>query len=130
MTSQYCILLIERQALFAPYMTRLLQRDGARVVASGPLPNARRLAQLRPDVVCVDVDSLKQSPFSGLRNLRRVLPTARIVAYTHEGDASWAALAKSVGADIVLGPDADEDAVIAATRIYRRRPATEHAAFG
>jgi DNA-binding NarL/FixJ family response regulator len=128
MTSQYCVLLIERQALFAPYMTRLLQQDGARVVASGPLPSARRLAQLHPDVVCVDVDSLRQSPFAGLRNLRRVLPSAKIVAYTNESDASWAALAKSVGADIVLGPDADEDAVIAATRVYHRRPAINRAA--
>jgi len=118
--SPYCVLLIERQALFLPYLKNLLARDGARVVSSGPLPTARRLGQLRPDVVCVDVDNLKQSPLTGLRSLRRALPHARIVAYTNQSDAAWSALAKSVGADIVLGPEADDGAVIAATRVSNR----------
>jgi DNA-binding NarL/FixJ family response regulator len=120
MISPYSVLLIERQSLFLPYLKQLLARDGARVVSSGPLPNARRLLQLRPDVVCVDVDHLKQSAFSGLRTLRRALPHARIVAYTQQSDPAWTALAKSVGADIVLGPDADANDVISATRVNRR----------
>ena len=120
MISPYCVLLVERQSLFLPYLRQLLERDGARVVSSGPLPSARRLLQLRPDVVCVDVDHLKQSAFSGIRNLRRALPKTRIVAYTNQSDPAWTALAKSVGADIVLGPEADGDAVVAATRLHRR----------
>ncbi len=120
MSSPYCVLLIERQSLFMPYLKQLLARDGARVVSSSPLPSGRRLLQLRPDVICVDVDSLKQSAFSGLRRLRRALPQTRIVAYTNQSDPAWTALAKSVGADVVLGPEADDGAVIAATRMSRR----------
>jgi DNA-binding NarL/FixJ family response regulator len=120
MSSPYCVLLIERQTLFAPFLKQLLTRDGARVVSSGPLPSARRLLQLRPDIVCVDVDTLKQSAFSGLRRLRRVLPQSRIVAYTGQVDPAWTALAKSVGADVVLGPESDDNDVVAATRLNRR----------
>jgi DNA-binding NarL/FixJ family response regulator len=108
MISPYCVLLVERQSLFLPYLRQLLERDGARVVSSGPLPSARRLLQLRPDVVCVDVDNLKQSAFSGIRNLRRALPRTRIVAYTNQSDPAWTALAKS-----------DDAAVVAATRLHR-----------
>jgi DNA-binding NarL/FixJ family response regulator len=128
MISQYCILLIERQALFTPYSSRLLEGDGARVVSSARLPSKRRLVQLRPEVVCIDVDHLKQSPFSGLRSIRRALPAARIVAYTNQADASWSAMAKSVGADIVLGPESDEAALVSATRVVR--PTVRALAYG
>jgi DNA-binding NarL/FixJ family response regulator len=115
MALENCVLLIERQTLFTPFLVHVLESNGARVITSGPCPHARRLRRLRPRVVCVDVDNLSASPFGGLRNLRRLLPTARIIAYTSRSDASWMALAKTVGADVVLGPESREDDLLAAT---------------
>lgn len=117
MALQNSVLLIERQTLFTAFLVRLLESNGARVIASGLCPRARRLHRLRPRVVCVDVDYLSASPFSGLRNLRRLLPTARIIAYTSRSDASWMAIARTVGADVVLGPEAREDDLLAATGV-------------
>ncbi len=133
MNYQNRVLLIERQSLFTPFLTKLLEESGATVVSYATLPHALRLRQMLPDVVCIDVDHLTVPPFDGIRGVRHALPSARIVAYTNREDRSWYALARTVGADVVLGPDAQiEDFAAAAhvrpsSRLAPRRIAAEGA---
>ena len=111
------ILLIERQALFVPFLAGLLERDGDAVTILDALPHPARLRELRPDVVCVDVDHLPVRPLDAIRRLRAALPSARLVAYAARADRSWFAAAKGAGADIVLGPEAKPDDFIAAAYV-------------
>jgi DNA-binding NarL/FixJ family response regulator len=115
------VLLIERQTLFTPFLVRLLEGGGARVSVAAPEQEPLRLQRLRPDVICVDVDHLDEPPFAALRRLRTLLPGSRIVAYTHAAESAWRVLAKSFGADVVLGPDAQVSDLLAAVR--QPRPA-------
>lgn len=107
-------LLIEPQTLFAPYFVATLERTGLDVVGVAPGARTAMLLDLRPDVVVIDAGHLATPPLRLLRRLRRALPAAHIVVYVHALDGAWAALARSLGADAVIGPKADEADLIAA----------------
>lgn len=101
-------LLIEPHALFAPYFVATIESFGLAVV--GVRARARRddVRALAPDVVLVDAAHLPQAPFRTIRSLRRAVPAAHIVVFAVAVDPLWATLARSFGADVVIGPRARE----------------------
>jgi DNA-binding NarL/FixJ family response regulator len=105
--------IIEPQSLFLPYLVSTLRRTGLEVVRAGPRIGLRNLARLAPDVVLVGIDDVP-APLNAIRRLRRLLPPARIVVYTHAVDAAWARLACAIGADAIVGPDDDERQLVSA----------------
>lgn len=107
-------LLIEPQSLFAPYFVATIEAQGLAVVGVVPRAEIRMLRALVPDIVIIDADHLPTPPLRLLRGLRRHLPHAHIVVYVHGADPVWPALARSLGADVVMGPRADESDLIAA----------------
>lgn len=110
------IVLIERQSLFAPFLRETFESSGAKVSLAGPRPTAAMLRHIDPDVVCIDVDQLETAPLLALRALRRTLPEARIVAYAGTSDPLWDQVARSVGADAVLGPQSGVRDLLEAVR--------------
>jgi len=106
-------LLIEPQTLFAPYFVATLEATGLDVVGVAPSATAATLAALQPDVVVVDAGHMP-TPLRLVRGVRRRLPNAHIVIYVHTLDAAWTAVARGLGADVVMGPRADEGDLIAA----------------
>lgn len=105
--------IIEPQALFVPYLVATLRRTGLDVVRAAPHIRSRNLTRLAPDVLLVGIDDVR-APLTVIRRLRRLLPTARIVLYTHCADRAWAALARAMGADAVVGPTDDEQGLVSA----------------
>jgi|GEM_PF-2310357 len=105
--------IIEAQTLFVPYLVSTLRRQGLDVVRAAPRIRCRSLARIAPDVLLVGVDELR-APLVTLRRLRRLLPGARIVLFTHSADRAWAVLARAVGANAVVGPTDDEGDLVSA----------------
>jgi DNA-binding NarL/FixJ family response regulator len=105
--------IVEAQTLFVPYLVATLRRQGLDVVRTAARVRSRNLAKIAPDVLLVGVDDVP-APIVTLRRLRRLLPDTRIVLYTHSPDRAWAALARGVGADAVVGPADDEGDLISA----------------
>lgn len=105
--------IIEPQSLFVPYLVATLRRTGLEVVRAAPHIRSRNLSRLAPDVLLVGIDDVR-APLSAIRRLRRLLPSARIVLYTHISERAWASLACAVGADAVVGPTDDEQGLVSA----------------
>ena len=110
------IVLIERQSLFPPFLRETFEASGARVSVAGPRPTAAALRRIDPDVVCIDVDHLEAAPLLALRALRRTLPGRPHRRLRQPADPLWVALALSVGADAVLGPQAGVSDLLEAVR--------------
>ncbi|GAC1395561.1 MAG: hypothetical protein NVS2B8_04770 [Vulcanimicrobiaceae bacterium] len=106
-------LLIEPQALVAPYFVATLAAAGYAVVQADEGVSAASLRQTAPDIVVIDAVHLDE-PLALLRALHREVPAARIVVYARALDTMWAALAASLGADVVIGPRACERDFLAA----------------
>ncbi len=60
---------------------------------------------MRADVVVIDASHLCVAPLSAIRAVRTAAPDARIVGYA-DADAVWGAVARAVGATVVLGAEA------------------------
>jgi DNA-binding NarL/FixJ family response regulator len=107
------VLIIEPQALFAPYFADTIATIGFEVVGVDASPRARTLRRLRPDIVVLDAGHLA-APLRTVRALRARLPDAHLVVYAPLADEAWPLLARGVGADVVMGPRADEPDLLAA----------------
>ncbi|MBD5653702.1 MAG: hypothetical protein IAI50_00800 [Candidatus Eremiobacteraeota bacterium] len=105
--------IIEPQALFVPYLVATLRRTGADVVRAAPSIPSQQLSRLAPDLLLVAIDECR-APLAVVRRLRRLLPAARIVLYTHVADPVWGAVARGLGADAVVGPADDEPELVSA----------------
>ncbi len=105
--------IIESQRLFVPYLSEAIRAAGADVVRADPRADGTRLAALQPDVVVLDAAHSPTPALVAIRAIRRALPVATIVVYTNE-TAPWTSLARALGADVVLGSDADGGALVGA----------------
>ncbi|GAC1545143.1 MAG: hypothetical protein NVS3B16_14210 [Vulcanimicrobiaceae bacterium] len=101
-------LLIEPQRLFAPYFVATLESCGLDVVGVRARAVMRDVRALAPDVIVVDAAHRNGAPLAAIRALRKALPLARIVVYSRAAESVWPSLARSLGADIVIGPRARE----------------------
>jgi DNA-binding NarL/FixJ family response regulator len=96
-------LIVERQTFFVPYLRNALTRAGLHVSESRTL-TALVLRLARPDTIVLGASGLGRRPLEAIRTARRECPRARIVVVTYDEDRAWSALAKTLGADTVLGP--------------------------
>ncbi len=108
------VLLIEPQSLFAPYFVATLESLGLAVVGVRSRADVRAVRALAPDVVVVDLAHLPVAPLRIIRALRRALPLAHIVVYANAVDTVWTNVARSLGADTIIGPRSEERDLIAA----------------
>jgi DNA-binding NarL/FixJ family response regulator len=67
------------------------------------------LAQLKPDLLVVDLDLLEVDPLEALRRVRFVLPTCVIAVYTDVLTDDWALKCHSAGANCLLSKDGDSN---------------------
>jgi DNA-binding NarL/FixJ family response regulator len=118
-------LIVERQRLMVPFLRDVLERAGHGDVVAHRSASARTLQRLRPSVVVLGIDTLGARPFEVIRRTRCGTPAARIVVLTRSDDPVWSALARAVGADVVLGPKADRNDLLAAVAARPEGPARE-----
>jgi two-component system response regulator RegA len=106
-------LLVEPQQLLVPFLTAALHAVGVHATVA-PRPTASALRRANADVVILGMDMLRGRPLDVIRRTHRARPDARIVVLTRRNDPAWSALARAVGASVVLGPTADAAAFAAA----------------
>jgi DNA-binding NarL/FixJ family response regulator len=100
-------LLIEPQALFAPYFAGVIAGAGSEVTVSERAPK-RLLRSLKPNLVVFDATGREAAPLRVITGVRAALPSARIVIFARMAEPLWADVAKALGADAVIGPKASE----------------------
>ncbi len=100
-------LLIEPQMLFAPFFAATLTAAGYdRIEAVERVEPGDAFAS-GFDTVVIDSGSIDE-PLQIVRAMRARFPAAKIVLYAHTIDTMWEPLARSLGADVLIGPRADE----------------------
>jgi DNA-binding NarL/FixJ family response regulator len=108
-------LLIEPQALFAPYFAGVIAGAGSDVTVSERAPK-RLLRSLKPSLVVFDATGTDAAPLRMISGVRASLPNTRIVIFARIAEPLWAGVAKALGADAVIGPKASESDLLAALR--------------
>jgi DNA-binding NarL/FixJ family response regulator len=106
-------LLIEPQALFAPYFAGVIAGASSEVTVSERAPK-RLLRSLKPSLVVFDATGQEAAPLRMISGVRASLPGARIVIFARAAEPLWANVAKALGADAVVGPKASEAELVAA----------------
>jgi len=106
-------LLIEPQALFAPYFAGVMTDAGSDVTVAERAPK-RLLRSLKPNLVVFDATGEHAAPLRVISGVRASLPAARIVIFSRAAEPLWADVAKALGADAVIGPKASEADLLAA----------------
>jgi DNA-binding NarL/FixJ family response regulator len=106
-------LLIEPQALFAPYFANVMARAGSQVTVTERAPK-RFLKTREPNLIVLDATDRQAAPLKLVSGLRKSLPNARIVLFARNFEPIWASLASAVGADAVIDASATESEFIAA----------------
>jgi DNA-binding NarL/FixJ family response regulator len=109
-------LIVERQAFFVPFLREALEHAGHHTIVVSRSVSALTLQRVRPHTVVIGVHGLGPRPLETIRLTRRQRPSARIVAIVLRDDPAWSALARSLGADSVLGPSADHGRLAEALR--------------
>ncbi len=108
------VLVVEPHAFFASYLRTLLARSGRGTVSSTRYASLPLLRRLRPDTIVIGAGCGTRRPLAAIRRARRERPTAHIVVYLDRHDPTWAALARALGADIVLDAATNGRALCAA----------------
>jgi DNA-binding NarL/FixJ family response regulator len=106
-------LLIEPQALFAPYFAGVMESAGSEVTVSERAPK-RLLRSLKPNLVVLDATGREAAPLRTISGVRAALPSARIVIFARGVEPLWKGVACALGADAVVGPAAGEAELLAA----------------
>ena len=97
------VVIVDDHTLMTEALRRLLERDCDVVgVYDDPRAFLRDVTRLRPDVAILDISMPTLNGLDAGRELRRVLPSARIIFLTMNEDADVAAEAFRVGASAYL----------------------------
>jgi DNA-binding NarL/FixJ family response regulator len=97
--------IVHGQGLMLPFLADVLRCAGHGDVLAYRSPSAKTLHRAKPDVVVLDADAPGSDPLDLIR-ITRAGTRARIVVITRYEDRLWNALARALGADAVLGPQA------------------------
>jgi DNA-binding NarL/FixJ family response regulator len=84
-----------------------IENIGLGVPVVVPQIKTTELAQLKPDLLVVDLDLLEVDPLEALRMIRFVLPTCVIAVYTDVLTDDWALRCHSAGANCLLSKSVD-----------------------
>jgi len=109
--------LIEPQAVFEPFLARLLERAGLAIVGTSRTLDRRALDLSDPDVVVVDVDFAEGGALRVVRALRDGAPRMRIIACAESVEPQFAARCYIAGANAVLEKGTEEEFVRILTRV-------------
>jgi len=101
-------LIVERQPALVPFLREALERAGHGAVLAVRSASVATLRRTTPDTILIG-PGMTVRPLDAIRRMRRARPHARIVAIAYHDDPLWKALARTIGADDVLGPDDDCD---------------------
>ncbi len=112
--------LIEPQAVFSPYLERLLARAGFEVVGVRRDVDPRELASVAPAAVVVDVDFVERGGPTALCRIREAARSAALIALSDRLDPAFTTTCMISGASAVVGKGLD-----AATRLRELRLALE-----
>ena len=115
-------LLDDQSILRAGFRSLLKEADGFEVVGdSGDARTAvGEIAQLRPDVVLLDITMPGLSGIDAIPMIRRDCPRTRIVMLTHHEGQSFVDQALKAGADGYLSKDSDPEELVLALRSVHR----------
>jgi DNA-binding NarL/FixJ family response regulator len=97
-----------------PFLKDVLERAGHDDVFAFRSASAKTLQRVRPDLVVLGIDTPGARPLELIRRTRHETPEARIVVITRSDDALWNAMARALGADAILGSQADRNDLICA----------------
>jgi DNA-binding NarL/FixJ family response regulator len=113
------VLLVDEEAILRRAVRDLLEKDGLRIAGeASSVKEAVTLAvELAPDVITMAVMMRGDSGIEGTRQIREVLPKARVVILTRSGDAADAAAAISAGACGYLLKEDQPEEIVAGIRI-------------
>jgi len=107
-------LVVEPNPFFASFLRAMLARSGHAVVASCASASRPLLQRLAPGTIVFGLGASDHRPLDAIRRARSERPEAFIVAIGDSEDAAWKALARALGADVVLGPGAGTQDLVAA----------------
>jgi DNA-binding NarL/FixJ family response regulator len=107
-------LVVEPHPFFASFLRLVLARSGHPVVASAASASRLLLEKLAPGTIVFGLGACRQRPLEAIRRARSERPEAFIAVVSQSDDAAWKALARALGADIVLGPGANASDLVAA----------------
>ena len=117
--------LIEPQAIFVPYLERMLANAGFDVVATSPTVDSRDITAQRPAAIFVDIDYLERSGPTALCRIREAAQTAAVIALSETTDPLFAATCIISGATAICSKAEGEEKLL---RTLRSALANETAA--
>ncbi len=107
-------LVVEPHPFFASFLRAMLARSGHAVVASSASASKLLLQRLAPGTIVFGPGACGHRPLDAIRRARSARPEAFIVAIGESDDSVWKALARALGADVILGPGAGTNDLLAA----------------
>ncbi|MBD5606981.1 MAG: hypothetical protein IAI48_18125 [Candidatus Eremiobacteraeota bacterium] len=108
--------LIEPQAIFVPFLQRLLRSAGYDVVATSPSVDSRDITAHDPAAVFVDIDYLERSGPTALCRIREAAQSAAVFALSETTDALFAATCVISGATALCSKGEGEEKIVRTLR--------------
>ncbi len=108
--------LIEPQAIFVPYLQRVLSAAGLEVIATSPGVDGRDITAHAPAAIFVDVDYLERGGPTAICKIREFARTAQLIALSEMNDATFTATCVISGANAVCSKGDGEDNLVKALR--------------
>jgi len=108
--------LIESQALFVPYLVRMMHRAGCEVVATSHIVDCADIVANTPAAVLVDVDYFQRNGPTELCRIRSAVETAKLIVLSEIDDALFTATCVLSGASLVCSKTDGEEKIVRALR--------------
>jgi DNA-binding NarL/FixJ family response regulator len=108
--------LIEPQAIFVPFLRRMLANAGFDVVATSPGVDSRDISAHDPAAVFVDIDYLERGGPTALCRIREAAKSAAVIALSETTDALFAATCFISGATAICSKAEGEEKLLRTLR--------------
>ena len=116
------ILIVDGQRSFAELLSRALTTSGAMTTVGIAGTAARAVglaAQLRPDVIVLDINLPGQDGIATIRRMRASSPESIVAVVTTHTDPTWIAKAGRAGASAFVGKNSSVDEIIRVVQAAR-----------
>ena len=98
-------LLVEREPALVPFLRDVMREAGHGAVVASKSVSVRTLRRTRPATILIGPGAGRVRPLDAIRRIRRECASARVIVVAYRNDPAWNALARALGADVVLGPE-------------------------
>jgi DNA-binding NarL/FixJ family response regulator len=115
--------LIEPQAIFVPFLRRMLASAGFDVVATSPGVDSRDISAHDPAAVFVDIDFLERGGPTALCRIREAAKSAAVIALSETTDAMFTATCFISGATAICSKAEGEEHLLRTLRASALRVA-------